>query len=246
MNRSTTAAPTTHDRPLLECVSERLQAVYGIPRCEPSGKPLDELVLTILSQHTSDRNAERAFRSLRERFPSWNAVRDARVQEIAEAIRSGGLADTKAPRIQSIVRAALDDHALDDLGQLPLVDAEARLQTLPGVGPKTAACVLLFALGRPALPVDTHVYRVVRRLGLVDERTSPAEVQRELQLRLPPDQVYAFHINLIRHGRTICTARKPCCGACPLNDLCAFARQVGHQRGDKADQAAAGVDAGPT
>ncbi|MBX6343136.1 MAG: endonuclease III, partial [Thermomicrobiaceae bacterium] len=193
-------------------IIQRLDERYGRPIWRPVHGPLDELVLTTLSQHTSDTNSERAFASLRSRFPDWRAVAEAETAEIAEAIRSGGLARRKAERIREVVRQVLAEDGqgdLDSLATLPLGEAKARLTALPGVGPKTAACVLLFGLGRPALPVDTHVYRVSRRLGLLDPATTPEEAHERLEALVPPDDVYAFHVNMIRHGRAVSVARRP-------------------------------------
>jgi endonuclease-3 len=190
-------------------VARRLDAAYGPRLWRRHGSPLDELIETVLSQNTSDINTERAFRSLRERFSSWEAVRTAPVEEIADAIRSGGLANVKAPRIQAILESIVRER-----GSLEL----------DGVGPKTAACVLLFALGKPALPVDTHVHRVALRLGLIPPGTS-AEAAHELLEALlgeDHDRVYAFHVEAIAHGRQVCTARRPFCERCPLTDCCDF------------------------
>lgn len=201
----------------------RLLDHYGPPPPRAGLDPLSELVLTILSQHTSDRNSERAFASLRARFPTWEAVRDADVAEVAAAIQSGGLAWQKAPRIQRILRELGEKHgelSLDFLRELPLEEARAYLTGLDGVGPKTAACVLLFACGLPALPVDTHVHRVSRRLGLIGPRESAERAHALLEAMVPAELVYPFHMNLIRHGREICKAPRPRCAACPLADLC--------------------------
>ena len=202
---------------------QRLERDYGRPDWHISRPPLDELVLTILSQHTSDANCERAFNSLRAAFPAWTDVADADEDDIAEAIRSGGLATVKAPRIKAVVTGALASDLLDDLPRLPLSEAKARLQSLAGVGPKTAACVLLFACHRPALPVDTHVYRVSQRVGLISDGTSAERAHELLERLLSPDDVYSFHVNVIRHGRQACRARNPRCDACPLATMCRYA-----------------------
>jgi len=221
-----TAAALTGSR-RLQCVADRLDARYGPRRWQRGRPPLDELILTILSQHTSDANAERAFRALRERFSTWEEVRAAPVADVAGAIRGGGLAAQKAPRIQTALNAALASRGrldLDHLADLPLEDARAWLTGLSGVGPKTAACVLLFALGRPALPVDTHVHRVARRLGLI----GPTVAAEAAPARLEPalggdrDRVYAFHVNMIAHGRAVCRARQPHCERCPLTECCDY------------------------
>jgi len=185
--------------------------------------PLDELILTVLSQHTSDINAERAFARLREAFPTWDAVVDARTEEVANAIRSGGLADSKAPRIQAILREVRGREGRFDLSGLrTMSDAEARsyLTSLPGVGPKTAAVVLSFALGRDAIPVDTHVHRVSKRLGLVPPNSTAEKADRLLHDLVPDGLRTPLHVALIRLGREICKAPVPRCRQCPLKDLC--------------------------
>jgi endonuclease-3 len=212
-----------------------LVAAYGAKRWRPHGDPLDELVGTVLSQHTSDINTARAFRSLRARFPTWTEVRDAPTAEVADAIRCGGLAETKAPRIQRILRELTDTGgtpALPDLCTMPLPDAKSALTRLSGVGPKTAACVLLFALGRPAMPVDTHVHRVAMRLGLIPPGASAeaAHSMLETLVGADRDRIYAFHLNAIAHGRNVCVARAPRCGSCPLQECCDF-YAANHQLG---------------
>ena len=208
-------------------IYERLAETYGLPEWRPTGDALGELVATILSQHTSDVNSERAYKQLRERFRTWEAVRDAPVVEVAEAIRSGGLAEVKAERIQRVLQLLTErlDGApldLDFLAALPMEESNAYLRALPGVGPKTAACVLLFALGKPAFPVDTHVWRVTRRLGLIGAKVSADAAHIALERIIPPGWRYAMHINLIRHGRRICTAQRPACERCPLRAGCAY------------------------
>jgi endonuclease-3 len=200
-----------------------LDQYYGRAPARPSGDPMTELVLTLLSQHTSDHNSGRAFHRLIERFPTWEAVLAAPTLEVEEAIRPGGLAPTKAPRLQELLAAVRERAPGFDLGvleRLPLAEAKAWLRGLPGVGPKTAACVLLFALGRPALPVDTHVDRVSRRLGLVAPKVSTDKAHEILEAQLAPDEVYAFHVDLIQHGRRTCHARAPLCTTCPLLARC--------------------------
>jgi endonuclease-3 len=202
-----------------------LLRIYGTPTWRPHHPPLDELVLTILSQHTSDVNSFRAFKTLRAALPTWEAVRDAPVAAVAAAIQSGGLAQVKAPRIQAVLRRIWEERGsfdLDFLRTAPLNEARAWLTALPGVGPKTAACVLLFSCGRPALPVDTHVHRVARRLGLVPDRVSAEGAQLLLESMIPPDDYYAFHLNLIRHGREVCKAPRPRCEVCVIRAWCAY------------------------
>ncbi len=200
-----------------------LDGYYGRAPAQASGDPMAELVLTLLSQHTSDHNSGRAFHRLLERFASWDEVLAAPTSEVEEAIRPGGLAPTKAPRLQELlaaVRELTPEYDLEILETMPLEEAKAWLRALPGVGPKTAACVLLFALGRPALPVDTHVDRVSRRLGLVPPKASVEQAHVILEGMLAADEVYAFHVDLIQHGRRTCHARGPECPRCPLLERC--------------------------
>jgi endonuclease-3 len=204
-------------------VLARLRVYYGSPEPRRSDGPLAELVQTILSQNTSDVNTERAFASLWSRFGDWQAIAAAPTSAIADAIRSGGLAEIKAPRIKGVLEAIQRDRgtlSLDFLAELPVDEARAYLTSLGGVGPKTAACVLLFALGMPALPVDTHVHRVSKRLGLIGERISPEAAHRLLESAIPPAEMFDAHMLLIRHGRVICKALRPRCETCPLGDVC--------------------------
>jgi endonuclease III len=210
-------------------VIDRLAAEYGARQWKPSGRPIDELVSTILSQNTSDTNTERAFASLRQRFPTWDDVRDASPDDVADSIRAGGLADQKAPRIQSALREVLTENGTDpnerlllELRELGLERAMSRLTSMPGVGPKTAACVLLFAAGLPALPVDTHVHRVARRLGLIPQRMDANKAHDELRRQIPSAMAYQFHVHMIQHGRLVCRARNPRCDSCVLSDICQY------------------------
>jgi endonuclease-3 len=211
-------------------VYERLQSAYGLPDWRPSYAPVDELVLTILSQNTSDLNSGRAFELLRARYPTWQDVVDAPVEELAETIRPGGLAAQKAPRIQAALRRLLaerGDFTLDFLNELPTDEALAWLTSFDGVGAKTASIVLLFCFGKPAFPVDTHIKRVSRRLGLTDAKAGPDQIQSVWQILVPPEWYYALHLNLIRHGREVCKAPTPRCAQCVLLDLCAYPNKVG-------------------
>ena len=210
-------------------ILRRLTAIYGEPEWRPHHDSTGELVLTLLSQNTSDTNSGRAFSRLLQRFPDWDAALEAPLPEIEDAIRPGGLAPTKAPRLKAMlteIKARTGALDLEFLRVMP--DAEARewLRTLPAVGPKTAACVLLFALGKPALPVDTHVYRVAVRLGLVAQKLTPEKAQDVLEAKVPARDQYLFHVMLIRHGRHTCYARNPACERCPLLDGCPFGRDV--------------------
>ena len=211
-------------------VHDRLLEAFGSPRLKPQRDPLSELVMTILSQNTSDTNSGRAWRSLQEQFPTWEDVRAADTSVVAEAIHSGGLANIKAPRIQHILSRLVDERDsldLEFLRDMPVDEARRYLVALPGVGPKTAACVLLFSLHKPALPVDTHVHRVARRVGLFPEKTSAAKAHVLLEEMLPQEAYYPFHLNMIRLGRTICKASNPQCEACPLASDCNYARTQG-------------------
>ncbi len=200
-----------------------LDEAYGRAPQQTSNDPLFELVLTLLSQHTSDLNSGEAMHRLVERFPAWDDVLAAPVSELEDAIRPGGLAPTKSKRLHALlteVKQRRPDWDLDFLADLPLEEAKAWLTSINGVGPKTAACVLLFALGRPALPVDTHVERVSKRLGLVPAKMPADKAHAILEAMVPPDQVYAFHVDLIQHGRRTCHARAPKCDSCILEARC--------------------------
>lgn len=190
---------------------------------KPQLDPLDELIMTVLSQHTSDTNTERAFGTLKATFSDWEQVMEAPVEEVANAIRSGGLADQKAPRIKAILEEITSREGTPDLGGLAsLSDAEVEdyLTSLPGVGPKTAACVLVFSMGRDAFPIDVHVHRIALRLGWITPKTSAEVAHKELTPRIPPEIRYELHMKLIRHGREVCVARMPRCTECVLFDLC--------------------------
>lgn len=213
----------------LKALAGTLESLYGlgggkVPLLEGGeGDPLATLILTILSQATSDTNSGRAFRELRSRFPTWEAVLTAPVEEVAAAIRSGGLAEQKAARIRRLLAQIKETHGSLDLDFLKSWDpgeAYRYLVSFEGVGPKTAACVLLFALKRPAFPVDTHILRISRRLGLVDPKCNAERAQEELSTRVPPEAAYSLHVNLIEHGRRVCHPARPGCSNCPLTSEC--------------------------
>ncbi len=210
-------------------VNQRLIEFYGYPEWRNPLPPLDELVSTILSQNTNDLNRDRAFIRLRQQLPTWEAVRDAPEAEVIEAIRPAGLANQKGPRIQAVLKAITAERDALDLNFLSDLDVDAArswLMAFNGVGPKTAAIVLLFSLGKPAFPVDTHIYRVSGRLGMRPQAMNVEQAHPYLESLFPPQDYYPAHLNLIRLGREICQARKPACGICPLNDVCAFAARL--------------------
>jgi endonuclease III len=214
----------------VRAIRDRLRLVYGIPSAKPHRHPIAELILTVLSQSTNDRNRDVAYLALRERFSDWNDVRDAPVDEIEEAIRPGGISKVKSARIKSILRAVTDtspDHdlSLDWLSSLSVPEAQEYLISLPGVGRKTAACVLLFALGMRDVPVDTHVSRVGTRLGLFRAGAPFDEMHDTMLAITPPGEELELHLNLLRHGRRTCHARRPECSACALRRMCPSAGQ---------------------
>ena len=196
---------------------------YDPVEWRPRYDPAWELVYTILSQHTSDINSERAFKSLRERYGSLYEIAGAPVSELEEAIRMGGLARVKAPRIKAVlqqVEEELGSYDLSFLREMPLDEAKAWLKHLPGIGPKTAAIILCFSLGMPAMPVDTHIYRVSKRLGLIGPKVTAEKAHDILEAKVPPEDVFAFHMYLIRHGRQVCKAQRPRCHGCALGWGC--------------------------
>jgi len=228
----------TADSRRVRAIHRRLLKHFGSLEPPRRSDPLEELVLTVLSQNTSDANSFRAYGSLRARFPTWEALGAAWPSEVAAAIRSGGLSNVKAPRILAILRAIEEREGNFDLSFLRrMSDSEARdyLTSLPGVGPKTAAVVLAFSLDRAAFPVDTHVHRVAGRLGLIPPKASAAKAHDILEAITPPDIRVAMHVGLIRLGREICKPGRPRCEVCPLADLCPTAPTI---LGAKAEGAA--------
>lgn len=206
-------------------ITQNLEATYGIPRNTRRADPLDELILTILSQSTSDLNSNRAYSSLKQRFPEWESVRRARTATIAAAIESGGLANTKSIVIKNVLNQILARRGQLDLSFLhsaPLTVANEFLLSLKGIGPKTAACVLLFACQRPVFPMDTHILRLTRRLGLVPEKTNDKIAHELMNSLVPPKKHYSLHINLIKHGRSVCRPQNPQCNQCSLQEQCHF------------------------
>jgi endonuclease III len=232
-----TVRPTKH----LVRIYELLVRTYGEPTNEPDYDPLGGLIGTILSQHTSDTNSGRAFKQLVATFPTWEEVRDAPTDKIVEAIKCGGLANIKSVRIQDVLQTlterrqeqeatkTLAEYLYDELTRRTTEEAWQYLHELPGVGPKTAACVLMFHLDRPTFPIDTHVWRTTRRLGLIGPNVSANLAHTLFTKIIPPEWVYPLHVNLIRHGRQICHAQRPKCDQCLLFNECAFVGSVIHQ-----------------
>jgi endonuclease-3 len=203
----------------------RLAELYGVPLQEPHGDALAELVLTVLSQSTNDRNRDVAFLRLRERFATWESVREAPPQAIEEAIRPGGISNVKSARIQAILRAIGDPLDLAWIRDAPVAESRAYLCALPGVGRKTAACVLLFSFGLRDVPVDTHVSRVATRLGLLRPKAPSQELHDAMLALTPEGAELELHVNLLRHGRRTCHAQRPACGACALRRMCPSRRE---------------------
>lgn len=207
-------------------VQRRLRATQGPFVPKPRLPIIDEMIATVLSQHTSDHNSQRAFAQLKAKFPTWEEVMEATEEQIADAIRSGGMASQKATRIQRILAAIQQREGRLDLSDLRDRDDDAvgeYLTSLPGVGPKTAACVLTFSMGRAAFPIDTHVHRIVTRLGWIPPKTTADAAYRLLNPAVPPELRYDLHLALIEHGRTVCKAQTPLCGECVLADRCPHA-----------------------
>jgi endonuclease-3 len=210
-------------KPSIKPVLDKLVIAYGDRTWQKRLGPVDELILTILSQNTSDLNSRRAFKSLTQNFTSWDKVASVGPAKIADAIRTGGLADVKAKYIKNALTALQTEAPgfdLSFLAQRKAGDAREWLIQLPGVGMKTASCVLLFSLGMPAFPVDTHVYRVAKRLGLIKDRTSADAAHLEMERLTAPEDIYRCHVLLIEHGRKVCKAQRPLCAGCCLADIC--------------------------
>jgi endonuclease III len=206
-------------------INRRLLEHYGIPEWRTHNPAVDELVLTILSQNTSDLNSDRAFAALRARYRSWDEVLAAPEAELVEAIRAGGLAQQKAPRIQMALGRMVEEcgsFSLDFLAGLSTPAAMEWLTELPGIGRKTASIVLLFCFDKPVFPVDTHITRISRRLGLVEPKANPDQIADVWEELAPPAWYYSLHLNLLKHGRQVCKAPTPRCAACVVRELCGY------------------------
>jgi endonuclease-3 len=214
-----------NDSESLSYIIQNLKAVYGVPQCEPDLDPLDVLIQTILSQSTTNINSHRAFESLKQRFPDWESARRARVTSIEAAIKSGGLARQKSIRIKQLLNEIYQRRGSLDLSFLvtaPLEEAVEFLSSFKGVGPKTVACTLLFACNRPIFPIDTHIFRIARRLALIPEKCSDEQAHRLMTAMIPPGRFYEVHVNIIRHGRKICRPQNPLCEQCCLVEYCRY------------------------
>ncbi len=224
-------------RQKIDSCYELLEQAYG-PKPFHRHEPLQTLVVTILSQNTNDVNRDRAYDELRRRFPTWEAVRDAHLEQVIDAIRVAGLANHKAPHIQTALQTIAERPAgsrWTSSRDMPMDDARRWLMSIKGVGPKTAAIVLCFGFGRPAFPVDTHVHRVTGRLGLIGPKVGREQAHVILEALVPGDMCFEFHINLIEHGRHVCKAPRPLCTVCNLREYCDYYRAVASHRGEGID-----------
>jgi endonuclease-3 len=210
-------------------IIQNLERTYGVPENRRSSDPLDMLIKIILSQATSDTNSDRTFAALKKRFPRWEALLRARTSTIAETIRAGGLANQKAAVIKDLLRQIRDEHGsldLDFLHDLSNEEAAQYLSKFRGLGPKTIACTLLFACRKEVFPLDTHIFRILRRVGLIPQKCTDARAHQIMNSIVPPGKFYSFHVNLIRHGRTLCRPREPLCERCPIVEYCDYGQSV--------------------
>ncbi|HEX8176253.1 MAG TPA: hypothetical protein VF543_14145 [Pyrinomonadaceae bacterium] len=216
------------DKPV-HYIVQNLERVYGVPENSRSSDPLDMLVKIILSQATSDTNSHRTFAALKKRFPTWDAALRARASTIADTIRSGGLSNQKAQVIKEILRQIRQEHGTLDLSFLHDFDEEAAtdyLKQFRGIGPKTIACTLLFACRKEVFPLDTHIFRVLRRVGLIPQKCTDQRAHQIMNRTVPKGKFYSFHVNLIRHGRALCRPREPLCERCPIVEYCDYGQTV--------------------
>ncbi|HEX8847279.1 MAG TPA: hypothetical protein VF791_21730 [Pyrinomonadaceae bacterium] len=206
-------------------IIQNLERAYGVPLNERATDPLDMLIKIILSQATSDTNSHRTFAALKKRFPTWDAVLRARTHTIAETIRSGGLANQKAAVIKDVLRQIKEEHGALDLSFLHKFSPEEAVRYLSqfrGIGPKTIACTLLFACRKEVFPLDTHIFRILRRVGLIPQKCTDRRAHEIMNSVVPEGKFYSFHVNLIRHGRTLCRPRDPLCERCPIVEYCDY------------------------
>ena len=216
------------DKPV-RYIIQNLERTYGVPSNMRSSSPLDMLVKIILSQATSDTNSDRTFAALKKRFPTWDAALRARAQTIAETIRAGGLANQKAAVIKDLLGQIKEKHGaldLDFLHDFPDEEAVRYLSQFRGIGPKTVACTLLFACRKEVFPLDTHIFRILRRVGLIPQKCTDARAHEIMNKIVPPGKFYSFHVNLVRHGRALCRPRDPLCERCPIVEYCDYGQQL--------------------
>lgn len=217
-------SPAAEEKPILYII-QNLERTYGVPENKRVSDPLDMLVQIILSQATSDTNSDRTFAALKKRFPTWEQALRARTSTIANTIRSGGLANQKAQVIKNLLRQIKDEHGTLDLGflhDLPAEEAREYLRQFRGIGPKTIACTLLFACRKDVFPLDTHIFRILRRVGLIPNKCTDARAHQLMDQLVPTGKFYSFHVNLIRHGRALCRPREPLCERCPIVEYCDY------------------------
>lgn len=206
-------------------IIQNLERAYGVPENARASDPLDMLVQIILSQATSDINSHRTFAALKKRFPTWERALRARTETIADQIRSGGLANQKALVIKELLRQIKDQHGTLELGflhELSAIEAREYLKQFRGIGPKTIACTLLFACRKDIFPLDTHIFRILRRVGLIPQRCTDGRAHQIMDALVPAGKFYSFHVNLIRHGRSLCRPREPLCERCPIIEYCDY------------------------
>jgi endonuclease-3 len=223
------ALPEHHTDKPIHYIVQNLERAYGVPENKRSSDPLDMLIKIILSQATSDTNSHRTFAELKQRFPTWDAALRARTSTIANTIRSGGLANQKAQVIKDILRQIKDEHGTLNLSFLHDFDeaaAVAYLKQFRGIGPKTIACTLLFACRKEVFPLDTHIFRVLRRVGLIPQKCTDQRAHEIMNRTVPKGKFYSFHVNLIRHGRALCRPREPLCERCPIVEYCDYGQTV--------------------
>jgi endonuclease-3 len=216
------------DKPV-RYIIQNLERTYGVPENRRSSNPLDMLIKIILSQATSDTNSDRTFAALKKRFPTWDAALRARISTIAETIRSGGLANQKAAVIKDVLRQIKDEHGTLDLNflhDLTSEEATRYLSQFRGIGPKTIACTLLFACRKEVFPLDTHIFRILRRVGLIPQKCTDARAHEIMNRIVPPGKFYSFHVNLVRHGRALCRPRDPLCERCPIVEYCDYGQEI--------------------
>ena len=222
------AAAASSEKPL-HYIIQNLERAYGVPENRRRSDPLDMLVQIVLSQATSDTNSHRTFAALKKRFPRWEQALRARESTIADVIRSGGLANQKAAVIKSILRQLKSEHGTLDLSflhKLSAAEATGYLSQFRGIGPKTVACTLLFACRKEVFPLDTHIFRILRRVGLIPQKSTDRRAHELMNSLVPEGKFYSFHVNLIRHGRALCRPREPLCERCPIVEYCDYGQSM--------------------